>query len=107
MTDKIVVLTTCANRPDADRIAKSVVEQRLAACVSVVEVSSTYRWKDAVEQTGEWMLIVKTRRELFGELQKLLDRIHPYEVPEVVALPVIAGSAAYLDWIDKETRTND
>lgn len=107
MTDKIAVLTTCESRLDADKIANAVVGARLAACVNIVPMSSIYRWKGKVERAEELLLLIKTRRPLFDKLRALLERIHPYEVPEVIALPITDGSGAYLDWIEKETNADE
>lgn len=100
MIDKIVVLTTCGSEAEADRIARTLVEERLAACASVVpQVRSHYRWKDAVESAQEWLILIKSSRELYAELEARLAAIHSYEVPEILALPVEAGSTAYLEWL--------
>ena len=104
MTDKIVVLCTCGSAEEADRIATGLVEARVAACVSVVPgVTSVYRWKDALERSPEWLLIIKSRRGLFEGLRAGIEKLHSYEVPEIVAVPVVEGAEAYLAWIDKET----
>jgi periplasmic divalent cation tolerance protein len=104
MTDKIVVLSTCASPEEAERIARALVGARLAACVNIVPgVRSIYRWKGAVEDAGEWLLLIKTRRDLAGPLGAELARLHSYEVPECIALPVVAGLDAYLGWIGAET----
>lgn len=103
MTDKITVWTTCESRLDADKIANALVEARLAACVNIVPVSSIYRWKGKVEHAEELLLLIKTRRPLFGKLRAALERLHPYDVPELIALPIADGLEAYLDWIEKET----
>ena len=108
MTDKIVVLSTCASRAEAAGIARGLVEKRLAACVSIVkEVQSVYRWKDAdgkeaIEEAEEFLLIIKSKREKLPQLKTQLAQMHSYEVPEIVALPIVDGSDAYLSWIDRE-----
>lgn len=103
MTDKIIVLTTCESSADAERIAGVLLQQRLAACVNILPgAKSIYRWQGKIENAAELLLLIKTRRGLFEQLSAELARIHPYEVPEVVALPMIAGSAAYLGWLEKE-----
>ena len=103
MTDKVIVLSTCSSREEADRIARGLVEERLAACVNVVEgVSSVYRWKDAVQEDSEILLIIKSRRDLVARLNERLAAMHTYEVPEAIAIPVVDGSAAYLDWLERE-----
>lgn len=101
MTNKIVVLSTCANAEDADRIARALVEKRLAACVSVVPaLRSYYRWQDRLETSDEVLLVIKTSRELFASLQSEIVKIHGYEVPEILALPIVEGSENYLNWLD-------
>ena len=103
MTDKIVVMSSCGSAAEAGKIAESLVEKRLAACVSILAgAQSVYRWQGAMERTNEFLLIIKSTRPLFAELRKELLRIHSYEMPEVLALPVVDGSASYLEWIDRE-----
>jgi periplasmic divalent cation tolerance protein len=103
MTDKIVVLTTCASAEEAEKIARVLVEKRLAACVNVLGgVRSFYRWKGTLEDASEWLLLIKSKRELFAQLRAALEAAHSYEVPEIVVLPIIDGSAAYLSWLDAQ-----
>jgi periplasmic divalent cation tolerance protein len=105
MKEYIQVFTTVEKREDADRIASSVVNKRVAACAQALgPIRSTYWWKGKVEQAEEWLLVMKTREALFSLLEKEIKAIHPYEVPEIIALPIVAGSASYLEWIDNETR---
>ena len=105
MTDKIVVLTTCAAEADAERLARALVEGRLAACVNVVPgVRSFYRWKGEVDSGVEFLLIIKTSRELFPALRAEMERLHPYELPELLALPVVAGAENYLSWFQAGLR---
>ncbi len=107
MTDKIVVLSTCATAEEAGRIARKLVEKRLAACVNVLAgAHSVFRWRGAIEETSEWLLIIKCRRDLFGELRAEIERLHSYEVPEVLALAVVDGSQAYLGWMERELGPN-
>ncbi len=102
MTDKIVILSTCATAEDAERIARALVEQRLAACVNVLPgVRSFYRWKGEVESAGEYLLVIKSSRLLFDDLRIALEKAHPYEVPEVVALPIADGARNYLNWLQQ------
>lgn len=97
----IQVVTTAAERADAEKIAQTLVEQRLAGCVQIVgPVTSTYRWKGRVEQSQEWQCLIKTRRDLYGELEEAIREIHPYETPEIIAMPLVAGCRDYLDWLD-------
>ena len=103
MTDKIVVLVTCGTPREARRIAKELVERRLAACVNVLNsrVRSTYRWKDKVETAAEYLLLIKTSKKKFAALRAAIACLHSYEVPEIIALPIGTGSAAYLRWLDE------
>jgi periplasmic divalent cation tolerance protein len=103
MTDKVVALTTAGSMEEARRIAHHLVETRVAACVTFAPgVTSVYRWKGAVEEAGEVLLVIKSRRDLFARLEAELRRVHSYEVPELILLPVVEGAAPYLDWLDGE-----
>jgi len=105
MTDKIVVLSACDSEAQAASLARHLVEQRVAACVNIVPgARSVYRWKDGIEEAAEWLLVIKSRRDLLPALRLELGKLHSYEVPEVVALPVVDGSEAYLSWLDRELR---
>lgn len=105
MTDKIVVFTTCGSEEEARKIASALIERHVAACVTIsAPVASLYRWKGAVEESREWMLMIKSRRERFAELRAVLESAHSYEVPEVLAIPVVEGSPNYLAWVEDETR---
>ncbi len=100
MTDQIVVLCTCGSSEDAGRLARGLVDAHLAACVSVMpEVKSYYRWKGAVEESAESLLVIKTSRVLFDTLRHWIEKEHPYDVPEVIALPVVDGAPNYLNWL--------
>ena len=100
MTDKIVVLSTCGSEDEAERLARLLIERRLAACVSIVpRMRSVYRWNGAVESSDEWLLLIKSSRSLFEQLRGAIEGAHSYRVPEVLALPVIDGAADYLDWL--------
>ena len=100
MTDKIVVLCTCASPEDGERLARALVTGRLAACVNVVPgMRSFYRWKGAIEDSTECLLIVKSSRDRFAALNAAIEKLHPYELPEVLALPVVDGSSNYLNWL--------
>jgi periplasmic divalent cation tolerance protein len=105
MTEKIVILCTCASEAEAARLARLLVEGRLAACVNVLpHVRSYYRWQGKVEASEELLLIVKSTRERFEEIRRTIEGAHSYEVPEIVALPVVAGSPAYLAWMDENLK---
>jgi periplasmic divalent cation tolerance protein len=103
MTDKIVILSACESEEQAAQIARRLVDQRLAACVNIQpKVRSIYRWKDAIEDTSEWMLVIKSRRDLVPSIRAEIEKIHSYEVPEMLALAVVDGSESYLEWLDRE-----
>src|ERR1017187_1746584 len=105
MTDKIVVFSTCATEADAERLARALVAGRLAACVNVAPgVRSFYRWKGEIESGVEFLLIIKTSRDLFPALRAEIEKLHPYEVPELLALPVVAGAENYLSWLQSNLR---
>ena len=108
MTDKIVVLSTCGSPEEAQRLARALVEKRLAACVSMVPgLRSIYHWrneagKDAIEEEEEVLLVIKSSRALIQELTDEIERLHSYEVPEVIALQVVDGAERYLAWMNRE-----
>ncbi len=105
MTDALVVLVTAPSAEKAVEIARAVVEERLAACGNVLTgVRSIYRWEGKVQDEPEALLVLKTRRERFAALRDRILALHPYDVPEVIALPVEGGNAAYLEWIAESTR---
>lgn len=103
MTEKIVVISTCGSEEEAVRIAHRLVEERVAACVNLIpRIHSVYRWQGKVEDSVEWMLVVKTSRHRFAALRTVLEAAHSYELPEVLALPIVDGSPNYLAWLDGE-----
>ena len=105
MSEALVILTNCPDEEIADRIARTLVENGMAACVNrLAPVHSVYRWQGAVERATEIPLLIKTTRERYTEVEQAIRALHPYEVPEIVALPVEAGLASYLRWIADETR---
>jgi periplasmic divalent cation tolerance protein len=100
MTDKIVVLSTCASMEEGERLARLLVERRLAACVNVAPgARSFYRWKGKIESAEECLLVIKSSRSLFRALNTVLEKEHSYETPESVALAILDGSAGYLNWL--------
>jgi len=100
MTGPVLALSTVATAEDAERIARSLVEKGVAACVNVVPgVVSFYRWKGRLERDAEVLLVIKTRGERFEDLKAALLAEHPYELPELVALPIAAGHERYLEWL--------
>jgi periplasmic divalent cation tolerance protein len=101
MSDHIVVFCTVGKTQDAGALALALVEQHLVACVNIVPaVTSIYRWRGKIERDEEQLLVMKTRADRFEELRAAIVARHPYEVPEIVALPLVAGHAPYLAWID-------
>lgn len=100
MSEASVVLCTCSDEDEARRIARELVEARLAACVNILPtVESIYRWQGQVEEARETLLFIKTTAERIPELQQRIIHLHSYEMPEIIALPVSAGSDKYLAWI--------
>jgi periplasmic divalent cation tolerance protein len=100
MTDFQIVLSTCADRDQAERIALRLVERHLAACVNILpSVQSIYRWQGAVESAAEVLLLIKTSTARSQEVQSTIASLHSYEVPEFLVLPVLGGSDAYLAWL--------
>jgi periplasmic divalent cation tolerance protein len=100
VTDKIVMLSTCETEEEAARIAHALVEGQLAACVNIIpRITSVYRWKGVVEEASEFLLLIKTARSLAAEVQAAIERAHSYELPEAIALPIVAGSERYLHWL--------
>jgi periplasmic divalent cation tolerance protein len=104
MTDYIVILVTAGAEAEAEKIAKALVEERLAACVNIINpIRSFYRWQGKVADDREWLLIIKTRADRFAAVAAKVKALHSYEVPEVIALPILAGSDNYLRWLGNET----
>ena len=102
MSERVVAFSTVGTAEDAERIARALVERRLAACVNVVPgATSIYRWKGEVCRDEEHLLVIKTRADRLEALREALVGLHPYEVPELVALPIAAGHAPYLAWLDE------
>ena len=100
MTDKIVVLSTCASEEEAEKLARELVESRLAACVNIIpRMRSVYRWKGQVESGDESLLLIKSSRPLFDSLRIVLEKAHSYEVPEAIALQIVEGAENYLNWL--------
>lgn len=103
--DVIQVFTTTEKKEDAERIAKSVIEARLAACVQIMgPIESTYRWKGRIEKSVEWFCFIKSTNKLYSDLESAIKKEHPYEVPEIIAVPVSGGSADYLEWLKGQVK---
>ena len=106
MPEPLLCLSTCPDAETAAKIAHVLVEERLAACVNRLSgIQSTYSWQGEIHEDVEVLLLIKTTRERFAALRGRLMELHPYEVPELIALDIIDGSPAYLDWIARETAT--
>jgi periplasmic divalent cation tolerance protein len=105
MTDKRLVFSTCGSHEEAHRIARELVNRRLAACVNIApQIESVYRWQGTVESATEWLLIIKTTADKFHTLQSALQSLHSYELPECIEIAIEDGSSAYLDWIDESVK---
>lgn len=104
MTRYIQVTTSTESEEDAQRLARALVEDRVAACVQTMPIRSTYWWQGQVQTANEWLLLIKTRASLFEELTRVLKLLHPYHVPEIIATPISDGNPDYLDWLQKEVR---
>jgi periplasmic divalent cation tolerance protein len=105
MPDLVIVLTTMPDDARADELARTLVDERLAACVNVHgPMMSAYRWKGSVERDAERQLVIKTTRDRLAALEARLRQLHPYELPELIVVGVEGGSDAYLRWVSDETR---
>lgn len=98
-----IAMTTLDDQAVARKLARGVVEARLGACVQILTIQSVYRWVGAVTDAPEYLLLIKTRTSVYAELQAFIEEHHPYEVPEIVQVPITAGLGAYLGWIDEST----
>jgi periplasmic divalent cation tolerance protein len=106
MNDILLVFTTLPDAASAEKLARQIIEMRAAACVNqLVPCISTYRWKDSIETATEVPLLIKTTLAAYPHLEKSIREAHPYELPEIIAVPVTAGLPAYLDWVSRETTT--
>ena len=101
----IIIFVTASSREEAQKIASGVLAEKLAACANILEnVESHFWWQGKLDQAKETLVILKTRKKLFNKLTKKVKSLHSYEVPEIIALPIISGNKAYLDWIDDSTK---
>jgi periplasmic divalent cation tolerance protein len=101
--DAVVVYVTAPGTEEARTLARALVDERLAACVNLLPVESIYRWKGQVETAAETLLVIKTRRDRLDGLARRVRALHPYAVPEIIALPLVGGWPPYLQWIADET----
>jgi periplasmic divalent cation tolerance protein len=97
----ILVQVSAASIEEATKIAEVVVEQKLVACAQIVPIRSVYFWQNVRQNEDEWLILMKTRFEMYRHLEACVQEIHSYELPEIIALPIIAGSSAYFTWIDE------
>jgi len=105
MDEYIQVFTTIDNNENAEKIAKTLVEERLAACVQIIgPITSFYWWKNKLEKSEEWLCIIKSRKSIYNKLEKRIREVHTYEVPEIIAMPITYGYSEYLNWIRDETK---
>ena len=106
MNEYLLVISTVPNKEEGNQIAQKIVEERLAACVTVSSaVQSFYWWEEHISDDQEFILFIKTRTSLFPKLEERIKSLHSYQVPEIIALPIHAGSKDYLDWITSNTRS--
>ena len=100
----VVILMTTNSQEEAERIARALVDSRLAACVNIISgLRSIYRWKGKIWDEGELLLLIKTRMALFEQVEGVIKEIHSYEVPEIIAIPIIRGFETYLNWLKEST----
>lgn len=100
MSDRVVIMVTAANKKECRKIARRLVEANLAACVNITQtIESIYRWKGKIVQDREYQLFIKSTRELFPEIEAAISKLHSYQTPEVICLPIIDGSRNYLHWV--------
>ena len=99
-----MILVTASSEEEAKKIAFSLVEKRVAACVNLIkDIESIYRWKGKISDEKEVLILIKTRKKLYKSVEEEIKKLHSYEVPEIIALPIISGSKDYLYWMDSET----
>ena len=104
MVQAVVVLVTCGSEEEAVKIAHSLVEERLASCVNLISpVRSIYRWEGKIWDEKEWILIIKTQKKRFEEVEKKVKSLHSYSVPEIISLPIVEGASSYLKWVEEMT----
>ena len=105
MTEYLLVMTNVSDIKVGKSIAEKIIQERLAACVSVSPPGhSLYWWQNKITEDQEHTLFIKTKKDIYPELEEKIRQIHPYEIPEIIAFPILVGSQDYLDWIDKETQ---
>lgn len=101
------VMTTTGSESEADQLARVLVSEQLAACVQILPITSYYTWQASLHRDPEWLLLVKTRSDLYPQIEAIILKHHSYEVPEIIQLPVKRGHQAYLQWVDEVTSAGD
>ncbi|HEY6408163.1 MAG TPA: divalent-cation tolerance protein CutA [Ktedonobacteraceae bacterium] len=105
MTNFLIILTNTHSKDEAQNIANTLVSKRLASSVNIIgPITSTYWWQDTVVTAEEWQCLIKTHKDRYNEIEQLIQATHSYDVPSIIALPIVAGSKSYLDWILHETQ---
>jgi len=102
-----VVMTTAGSEPEADQIARALVSQQLAACVQIMPITSYYTWQSSLHRDPEWLLLIKSRANLYQKIEAAILKHHSYEIPEIIQLPITQGHQPYLKWMDETTGEND
>ena len=106
MTDKVLTYTTCSDVRKAEKLATHLLQNRIAACINVLPgVKSFYRWQGKVETDAEVLLMIKTSRDLITEVRRVIEKLHDYDLPELIVVPIIDGSPDYLVWLERELIT--
>ena len=107
MKSYIQISTTTETKEQAQKIAQHMVETNLAACVQITgPITSIYRWKGKMENSQEWLCLIKTQDDLYNKVETAIKSLHPYETPEIIAVPILKGSKEYLNWLDNEIENN-
>lgn len=107
MSDKVVILVTTSSREEGKKIARHLVETRLAACVNITQaIGSVYRWEGNIAEETEFLLIIKSAKALFPEIRTEITKLHSYQTPEIICLPIVDGSSSYLQWISDAVKSS-
>lgn len=108
MAEYIQVVTTVPSKEEGERIAMALLEKRLVGCVQIVgPMESSYWWRGKIEQSQEWLCVAKTERKLFAKIEETIKTLHSYEVPEILVIPIVAGSESYLQWLRDQVITTN
>jgi periplasmic divalent cation tolerance protein len=106
VTDKVVIMVTASSRRECRKIARRLIEEKLAACVNITQpIQSVYRWEGKIDQSKEFLMLIKTSRALFPQIKAEIDLVHSYHTPEIICLPIIDGSPNYLQWVSDSVRS--